>query len=117
MDERISKATAEGKTSIGDEDSDDAPLKDIKDIVEAFRGLYDRAYGAYLPLVDDICSRNAPKGEVECLLDYLLDFAGEDRMLFLYKRVCRKYFHRYPEMVANHICMWRDVYDEDYGER
>ena len=110
----LSKATTGDALSIDDAEREEALLKDIKGIVESKRGLYDMAYDAYLPLVDDICSREASESEVEHLLDYLLDFAGEDRMLLLYKRVCRKYFYRYPEMVADHVHMWRDWYDEEY---
>ena len=118
MAEFLSRETVDEATSTGDVEREEALLKDIKGIVESLRGLYDTAYDAYLPLVDDICSCESSENEVERLLDYLLDFAGEERMLVLYKRVCRKYFYQYPAMVANHIYMWRDMYDEEYeGQR
>lgn len=103
--------------AVTDEEREKDLLEDIKDIVDAFSGLYDMAYVAYLPLVEDICSRDASEHEVEHLFDYLLDFAREDRMLALYKRVCRRYFRQYPSMIADHVYMWRDMYDEDYEEQ
>ena len=117
MGELLSEETVEEPTSTGNVEHEEALLKDIKGIVESFRSLYDMAYDVYLPLVDDLCSRESSENEVEHLLDHLLDFAGEERMLLLYKRVCRKYFYQYPEMVANHIYMWRDMHDEEYEEQ
>ena len=114
MGETLSKATTADAPLIDAVECEEALTRDIKGIVETLRSLYDMAYNAYLPLVDDICSREASESEVEHLLDYLLDFAGEERMLLLYKRICRKYFYQYPVMVANHIYMWRDMYDEDH---
>ena len=111
------EATVGDASSIGDAECEDELLRHIKAIAESLRNLYDMAYDAYLPLVDDICSREASESEVGHLLDYLFDFAGEDRMLLLYKRVCRKYFYQYPKTVANHIYMWRDWYDADYEEQ
>ena len=103
-----------------DEDPDDGADRrtdfDIEAIVEALRVLHDQAYHAYLPLVEDICSRDASEGEVDHLLDHMVVFAGEDRMLALFKRVCRRYLHRYPEAVVFYIHLWRDMYDEEYAE-
>lgn len=96
------------------EDVDEKLLTDAKAIAEQLRQLYEQAYREYAPAVEDICSRNASEHEVDLFLDYLLDFAGEDRMLGLYKRVCRRYFHRYPEVVADHVYAWRDLYDDEW---
>lgn len=114
----VNSALARAEREAGDEIDEGTRLPDdIREIVNAFGGLYDMAYDAYLPLVEDICSRDASENEVEYLLDYLLNFAGEDRLLALYKRVCRNYFYRYPDMVAAHIYLWRDMYDDDYEEQ
>lgn len=113
MAESLSNATAGNMPSIDDVEREETLGKDFKDIAKSIRVLYAMAYDAYLPLVDDVCSRESSENEVEHLLDHLLDFAGEDRMLSLYKRVCRKYFYQYPVMVADHIYMWRDLYDKE----
>lgn len=95
------------------EELDRQLLADVKLIAEQFRGLYDEAYLAYAPAVDDICSRDASEREVDLFLDCLLDFAGEGRMLTFYKHVCRRYFYVYPEVVADHVYAWRSMYDEE----
>ena len=88
-------------------------LDGIKQIAEQMKGLYERAYYAYKPQVDDICHRNASEKEVGWLLDWLLQWAGEDRMLGLYKRVCRAYWQKYPDSIAFYILEYRKWYDPE----
>ena len=52
--------------------------------------LHQKAYEVYLPLVEDVCSRTVSEDELSHLLDYLLDFACDEKILGLYKWVCRK---------------------------
>jgi len=40
-------------------------------------------------LVEDVCSRTVSEAELSHLLDYLLDLACDEKILELYKRVCR----------------------------
>ena len=56
-------------------------LASIGKIAEQMKGLYEQAYYAYKPQVDDICHKDASQNEVEWLLDWLLQYAGDDRML------------------------------------
>ena len=51
--------------------------------------LHQKAYEVYLPLVEDVCSRTVSEAELSHLLDYLLDLACDEKILELYKRVCR----------------------------
>ena len=43
----------------------------------------------------------------------MLDFAGNERMLKLYKRVCRAYWQIYPETIAYYIMEYRVFYDPE----
>ena len=56
-------------------------LDGIKQIAEPMKGLYEQAYYLYKPQVDDICQRDASQKEVGWLMDWLLQYAGDDRML------------------------------------
>ncbi len=47
--------------------------------------LHQKAYEVYLPLVEDVCSRTVSEDELSHLLDYLLDFACDEKILGLYK--------------------------------
>ena len=56
-------------------------LDGIKVFAEQIKGVCEQAYYVYKPQVDEICHRNASQNEVEGLLDWLLQYTGDDRML------------------------------------
>ena len=85
----------------------------VNGLVAQFRAFNEMAVREYTPLVDDICSRIASQNEVERLLDYLLGFAGNDKILLLYRRVCRHYFQIYPDSIAWYIMEYRKEYDRE----
>ena len=62
--------------------------KKIYQLAELIVQLYQKAYEIYLPLIEDVCSRIVSEDELAHLLDYLLDFACDEKILGLYKRVC-----------------------------
>lgn len=88
-------------------------IKDLEPLIQQMKIINDHAVVAYTPLVDDICRREASQNEVELMLDYLLMFAGDDRMLALYKRVCRTFGQTYPESIAFYIMEYRKEYDPE----
>ena len=80
--------------------------------------LHQKAYEVYLPLVEDVCSRTVSEDELSHLLDYLLDFACDEKILGLYKWVCRKYLDVYPGCIGDYIEAYREMRGEEdtYGE-
>lgn len=88
-------------------------VKDLDPLIQQMKTINDQAVVAYTPLVDDLCRRKAAQNEVELMLDYLLMFAGDDRMLALYKRVCRTYWQTYPESITFYIMEYRKEYDPE----
>ena len=87
-------------------------------IAEKISKLYQEENGVYLPLVEDVCSRTVSEDELSHLLDYLLDFACDEKMLRLYKRVCRKYLDVYPGCIRDYFEAYREMWGEEdtYGE-
>lgn len=61
-------------------------------IAEKIYQINQQAYVIYLPMVEDISNRKVSEDELSHFLDYLLDFAYDEKMLELYKRVCQKLF-------------------------
>ena len=88
-------------------------VEQFKPLIEQMEEINKQAVIAYTPLVDDICNRQATEKEVDWLLTWMLDFAGDERMLMLYKRVCRAYWKMYPETVAFYIMEYRVMYDPE----
>jgi len=65
-----------------------------------------------LPLVEDVCSRTVSEDELLHLLEYLLDSACDERILELYKRVCRRYLYVYPSYIKLYIEAYREMWEE-----
>ena len=85
----------------------------IFQIAEQIKQLHKKAYDIYLPLVDDVCRRKVSEKELSYLLDYLLDFACDEKMLELYKKVCRRYFYTYPSFIKSYIVAYREMLKDE----
>ena len=85
---------------------------DTKAFVERIQDISELSYNYYKPLVDSIIVEKASEKEVEHLLDYMLDVCHDDRMLNLFKKVCRRYHALYPEMIASEILVYKEWYEE-----
>lgn len=92
-------------------DDYDSLLESMNGIVEQMQELADMAVVEYTPLVKNICSRKASQNEVGLLLDYMFSFLGDERMLQLFKHVCRHYFYTYPGLIHSYILDYRKEYD------
>ena len=85
---------------------------DTKAIVERIQDISELSYNYYKPPVGSIIVEKASEKEVEHLLDYMLDVCHDDRMLNLFKKVCRRYHALYPEMIASEILVYKEWYEE-----
>lgn len=94
-------------------DDYDSLLESMNGIVEQMQGLADMAVVEYTTLVKDICSRKATQNEVRLLFDYMFSFLGDERMLQLFKHVCRHYFYTYPGLIHSYILDYRKEYDPE----
>ena len=85
----------------------------ISKLAETLSSTQERAVIEYTPLVNDVCNRKATEDEVDNLLTWMFDFVVNDKMLLLFKKVCRAYFYTYPETVAFYILEYRRHYDRE----
>ena len=85
----------------------------IFQIAEQIDQLNKKAYDIYLPLVEDVCRRKVSEEELSYFLDYLLDFACDEKMLDLYKKVCRTYLYIYPRCVKSYIEAYREMWEDE----
>lgn len=86
--------------------------ENIYQFAERIVQLHQKAYEVYLPLVEDVCSRTVSEDELSHLLDYLLDFACDEKILELCKWVCRKYLDVYPGCIRNYIEAYREMWED-----
>ena len=47
------------------------------------------------------------------MLDYLFEFADDERILLMYKKVCRRFVYDYPETISYYIMEYRKEYDRE----
>ena len=86
----------------------------IYQIAEQIVQIHQKAYEVYLLLVEEVCNRTASEDELSHLLEYLLDFACDEKMLGLYKKVCRRYLYVYRDCIKFYIEAYREMLgDED----
>ena len=80
--------------------------------VQSIQDASELSYSYYKALVDRIIAEKASEKEVEHLLDYMFDVCHDDRMLNLFKKVCRRYYSLYPEMIASEILAYKEWYED-----
>ena len=85
----------------------------IYQIAEQIAQLNQEAYEVYLPLAEGICSRIVSEDELSHLLDYLLDFACDEKILDLYKRVCGRYLYIYPSCIKFYVEAYREMWEDE----
>ena len=86
---------------------------EVKDLVEAIRGVHRIALIQYTPLVDDVLSgKIADEASIERIMDGLLSFCDSQECMTLFKRLCRHIFYKHPQMVKDYISCYRMLYEE-----
>jgi len=93
-------------------------LQDTKTIVHEFaQQLRTLAIQAHEGLEDEVnrLIRNSDKQEkrIEHLLDRLLDFCYDERILLLFKRLCRYYYTFNPVAAADYVLAYRKMWDTE----
>ena len=82
-------------------------------IVESIKRINRQALLVYKPIVEEICSgRTVKEKELEKVLDGLLSVCISDEMLSLFKQVCRKFYNQYPEIIADYVMFYKEMYEE-----
>ena len=95
---------------------DESLCTDISDLVKSLARIYDDAVVRYTPIVNDICNRKASEDEVDNLLTWMLDFVRDERMLNLFKKVCRAYIYIYPEVVGFYVMHYHKEFVKSENE-
>lgn len=59
-----------------------------------------------------IRGRSQHAKRIEWWLSYMLDFCFDDKMLLLYKKLCRYYYDINPEATVSYVYAYREMWDE-----
>jgi hypothetical protein len=89
-------------------------INDIRGIAKELQTIYSQAETYYTSAVNDVISRQSKDTkEIEHLLNYMLDYAGNENILTLYRKLCRYYLNINPQATAEYIQSYKEMYDED----
>lgn len=86
---------------------------DICSLIEQMKPIYGQAVSIYTPQVEHLCKKKATENEVDLMLDGLLSFASDERILDLFKKVGRRYFFEYPDVVGFYVLEYKKQYDPE----
>ena len=89
-------------------------LAGIKELTRELTQIRERAAIEYTPIVEEFCARKqASENEVGRMLDLLFGFADDERILLMFKKVCRRFVYEYPETISFYIMEYRKEYDRE----
>ena len=89
-------------------------LNGFKELAESIQQNTQQAYKIYKAAVDRVYADNVQdKNEIERLLDYLLTYCCDEKMLLLFKKLCRHYYKIDPIATAEYVTIYKDMWDED----
>ena len=87
--------------------------KSLSKLAKKVQDLTTQAYAEYKPRVEDIiANKRTNQKEIEWLLSQMLDFCSENKVLILYKTLCRYYWDINPEATADYIRYYREMWEE-----
>ena len=89
-------------------------MDEIKAIAVQLQQLQKQAYIVYEPLVTNLIAQQVKgNSQIEHLLDGILDFCGDNKMLLLYKKLCRYYWDINPQATADYINFYKEMWDSE----
>ena len=92
----------------------DQTVEAIDALASQISGLHKQAIAIYEPEVEAIIrGRSHDVRRIEQTLDRLLDCAGDDTCLQLYRRLCRHYWDIDPVATAEYIHFYRQTWDTE----
>ena len=87
----------------------------IREIVQEISRLMDAAHQQYSRLVEQVLNgRITEEREIERIMDGLVDFGDNPRLLELYKTLCRHVYYKYPALVGEHTALFRLQFEDVY---
>ena len=99
-----------------DQEDDDYKklIESIKPIAREMQLLSKRAVKEYTPIVNSILAGLiSDEEEIAHVMDYMLDFAWAPDMQQLFYRLCKGIQPEYPELVADYLRYYQEMWGDD----
>ena len=98
--------------------NNDKILEDISALVSQLEEQKKIIYNHYVQAVASVLSGGITvETDIEKIMDGLLDFGDDERFLALYKKLCRHVYDAYPQMVGEHIHLFRMQFAEEEDDQ
>jgi hypothetical protein len=92
----------------------DAFFADISAIAKQIQTLHTQATVEYVQIVEGLIrSKCKDVNRIALTLDYMLDFASDERVLNMYRKLCHYLYILNPQVATEYIQFWKEQYDED----
>lgn len=93
--------------------SEENILNDMSALIAQFEEQKRIIYSHYIQAVASVVAgRITAEKEIERIMDGLLGFGDDEKFLTLYKKLCRHVYNSYPQMVGEHIAIFRVQFEE-----
>ena len=90
---------------------------ELQSLLTAFIAQKEQIYLHYQQLVNSVLSNQIiSEREIEIIMDGLLDFCDDVKFLALYKDLCRHVYNQYPQLVGEHVNLFRLQFEEKQEE-
>lgn len=89
-------------------------FSELRTLVAQFEEQKNQIYVHYQQMVANVLTaRITSEREIEAIMDGLLDFCDDQRFLALYKSLCRHVYYKYPQLVGEHVNLFRLQFEEN----
>ena len=89
-------------------------IEEIKQLIEGRGQIALQAYKQYEPIVaNTIASKTQDINKISYTLDFMLDFCFDDKMLLLYRKLCRYLYDIDQEACLFYVNAYCETWDEE----
>jgi hypothetical protein len=87
----------------------------FRPLVEQLNEITVQALAFIKPIAESVITGQiTDKNQIEHLLDDMLSYGHSEEMTQLFKRVCRKIYDTYPDLVNSYVKSYLEMWDDDY---
>jgi hypothetical protein len=93
-------------------------LNGFTDLAESINKITQEAFIIYEPQVQRIyLNKVKDEKEIERVIEALLDYSYDDKILLLFKRLCQYYYKINPEITCEYVMIYRNLWDNEYLDK
>lgn len=93
-------------------------LNGFKELAESINKITEDAFLIYEEQVDRIyLNKVKDEKEIERVIDGLLEYCYDEKILLLFKKICRYYYEINSAVTSEYVNIYRDLWDDEYLDK